>query len=366
MKKILFLVTQSEYGGAQRYVFETARGLNKTRYSISVAAGEGDGELFKKLQSANIETIQLKEMKRIPWPWQITKALWEISDLLKKEKPDVLFLCSTTAGLLGSVAGQIVRGQTSIIYRIGGWAFQDPRPLFFNWVIFWAEKITARFKDIIIVNSEYDWRIATKRKIISPEKIFKIYNGLDLNSLDFLSRQEARSKLNLNQSAKIVGTVANFYKTKGLQYLIEAAHKMGKTNPQLIFVIIGEGRLRPEIESLIKKYGLKSKVVLAGRIPDAYKYLKAFDIFVLPSLKEGFPWIILEAAAARLPIIATEIGALPEILEKECLVKPKDSKKLAQKISWVLEHPVKAGLKKDFTSQKMVAETEEVLKRITA
>ena len=109
---------------------------------------------------------------------------------------------------------------------------------------------------------------------------------------------------------------------------------------------------------------MENKVLLAGRIPDAYKYLKAFDVFVLPSLKEGFPWIILEAMAAEIPIIATKVGALLEILEEEFLVEPKNSQELAKKISWMLQHPTKAKLKQKFTSQTMLTETAEMLSKL--
>ena len=172
MRKILFLVTQSEFGGAQRYVYEISKAL-ASGYHISVAAGDGDGELFQKLKNTPVQPVYLKQMRRTPWPWQIISAIREIIGLLKKERPDVLFLCSTTAGFLGSIAGWIYRGPTSpkIIYRIGGWAFRDPRPFWQNWLIFWLEKLTAPLKDIIVVNSEYDWRIAVKKRIISPEKI---------------------------------------------------------------------------------------------------------------------------------------------------------------------------------------------------
>lgn len=119
MKKILFLVTQSELGGAQRYVFEVVSHLNSEKYEILVAAGspsqilqdktwkgKGNEELLQKIKSQKPEVriFPLKYLKRTPWPWQIISAIGEIYNLLKREKPDVLFLCSTTAGLLGSLA----------------------------------------------------------------------------------------------------------------------------------------------------------------------------------------------------------------------------------------------------------------------
>jgi len=232
-KKIIFLVTQSEMGGAQRYIYEVSKALAE-RHEILVAAGEGDGELFDKISKSKIQnpklqlkTQKLKYLARTPNPYVLISAIAEIRRVLKEEKPDVLFLCSTTAGLLGSIAGGLAsRGEAKpprVIYRIGGWAFRDPRPGWKNWLIFWAEKLTARFKDLIIVNSEYDWRIAVEKKIASPEKIIKICNGLDIDSLNFLPREEARQKLSrFRLNSLWIGCVANFYKTKGLNYLIKA------------------------------------------------------------------------------------------------------------------------------------------------
>jgi len=370
--KILFLVTQSEMGGAQRYIFETARLLDKISFEVMVAAGEGDGGLFQKLENTQVQPVYLKQMKRAPWPWQITAAVWEIRTLLKKEQPDVLFLCSTTAGLTGSLASKIYKLQTKnyqlkTIYRIGGWAFRDPRAFWKNWLILLAEKITAPLKDLIIVNSEIDRKLALKYRIVPERKLVKIYNGIDVNSLNFLSREESRAKLNLSQFSKekIIGTVANFYKTKGLEYLIKAAARSElQRRSGLRVLIIGDGRERPKLEGLIKKYGLENKVILAGRIPDAYRYLKAFDVFVLPSLKEGFPWIILEAIAAQVPIVATNVGALPEILNEEFLAEPKDAEALAKRIGRMLEHPAAAELKKEFTSQRMLVETLAALQKL--
>jgi glycosyltransferase involved in cell wall biosynthesis len=393
MTKILFIVTQSEFGGAQRYIFEVAKGLGE-KYEILVAAGEGDGELFRKISNLktqnsklNLKTQKLKYLKRKPLPWQIILSMKEIYDLLKRERPDILFLCSTTAGLLGSIASFFYKLRTSnlelrTIYRIGGWAFKDPRNFVLNKILLWLEKLTAPLKDKIIVNSEIDHQIAIKSKICPAEKIVKIYNGIDVNELKFFPKEEAREILlskipnsKLRIANFIIGCVANFYKTKGLPYLIKAAKIISINQPnqhKSAFLIIGEGKERKKLESLIKKYNLENNVFLLGRIPDAYRYLKAFDIFVLPSLKEGFPWIILEAMAAEVPIISTNVGAIPEIIENGVdglLVEPKNSQALAKKIIWLIknqekakEMTIKAKEKlKEFSLEKMIEETVKLL-----
>ncbi len=370
MKKILFIVTQSEFGGAQRYIFEMSRLLDRNKYQVKVAAGPGDGELFRKLGKISVPSSHLKKLKRAPNPLQLISAIKEMRDTIKTERPDVLFLCSTTAGLLGSLAS--ISLKTKVVYRIGGWAFNDPRPFWQNQLISLAERATSRLKDAIIVNSEFDWRIAVKKKIASPEKIVKIYNGLDPNGMNFLSREDSRRELEIGEGP-IIGTVANFYKTKGLEYLIKAAKEIIGENLQTKFVIVGEGRLRGRLEKMIKKHGLENNVFLKGRVPNAYKYLKAFDAFVLPSLKEGFPWIILEAMAAELPITATKVGALPEIISNEeegFLIEPGNITELAGKIKWIIENPdkakamgirAKAKLVEKFSPQGMAEKKEEVI-----
>lgn len=397
--KIIFIVTQSEFGGAQRYIFELVSCLNKEKYDILIATGQGDGELFRKVQNLPVKTFQLKYLKRNPNPLEAVSLVLEILKLLKRQCPDTLFLCSTTAGILGSIAAKIYKftkpyilnPKLYIIYRIGGWAFHDPRNWFLNKLILWTEKLTALFKDKIIINSEFDRQAAIKNKICLPEKIVKIYNGINPEKLEFLPKQEAKtflfnkipqykiprkrtSSLRSRQNTKyIIGTVANFYRTKGINYLIKAISLLeAKYKPlDVKCIVIGDGKQRPELEKLIEKYKLKNKVFLMGRIPDAYKYLKAFDVFILPSLKEGFPWIILETMAAEIPIIATKVGALNEIIENNkqgILIEPKNSEKLAENIFELIKNPelmqkLKTNSKqrlKRFSILKMVEKTEQL------
>ena len=215
MKKIIFIVTQSEFGGAQRYIFEMVSNLEKAKYDILVAAGQGDGELFRKLQGTPARTIQLKWLRRTPCPWEIPLSIFKIYNLLKREKPNTLFLCSTTAGLLGSLSSfsykiltrhpsRYETDKMQVIYRIGGWSFLDPRPSWMNKILSWLEKSTAPFKDKIIVNSELDKKIAINYKICPPEKIVKIYNGLDFEKLEFLPKEQAKNFLSKNTKYKIV------------------------------------------------------------------------------------------------------------------------------------------------------------------
>jgi len=398
MKKILFIITQSEFGGAQHFLAHLIDGLQNQRvsanhYKIVVAAGpEGDNEtgLLSFLEKKGINTRHLKYLRRVANPLFDFLGLIEIRRLIKKEKPDTIFLCSSKAGVIGSLAGRLAK-VSKIIYRVGGWAFNDPRSFLSKAFYKFIEKFSAKWKDIIIFNSEHDRKQAIKLGIKPKQKIITIYNGIDVDKLEFLSKEKAREKLlqdtryprsydgagKIQDTNHLIGTIANLYKTKGLEHLIKAAKlslaKVSSADQQIKFVVIGEGMEREKLENLIKKYNLEKNFFLVGAISDAYKYLKAFDIFVLPSVKEGFPWTILEAMAAEVPIIATKVGGVPEIIQNNqsgIIVEPKNPKQLAEAIKELIKSP---ELRKKLTQKasktagerfgldKMVREIEKLL-----
>ena len=140
----------------------------------------------------------------------------------------------------------------------------------------------------------------------------------------------------------LIGTIANLYNNKGLEYLILATKKIQENVKNCHFMIIGDGPERQSLEKIIKNHELQNIVFLIGAIPDAYKFLKAFDLFVLPSVKEGQPWVILEAMAAGVPIVATNIAGIAEMIENEksgLLVEPADPEALSLAIEKMLTHP---------------------------
>ncbi len=225
-KKILFLITKSEMGGAQRFLFELVTHLDAKKYDIIVAAGgpPAGGELFEKLAQKSVKTVKIRNFSN-SFGIKNIFAFAEIFGLIRKFKPDVLYLLSSEAGFSGSIAGNIYRflfwrTNPKIIYRIGGWAFKEPRNIFIKKIYLWAEKISARFKDTIVTNSEFDRHLGIKNNIVKSEKIMTIYNGMNLNEIKFLPKEEAKkfiiSKL-LNTNYQLpttilIGTIANLYK----------------------------------------------------------------------------------------------------------------------------------------------------------
>ena len=201
------------------------------------------------------------------------------------------------------------------------------------------EWVSAKWKDVIIVNNQHDFDQAIKLRIKPRKKLALVYNGIETYKLDLMSRDEARTKLEIPADKYVVGTIANLYPAKGLEYFIRTAYHF-QNKDELVFFVIGDGKERPELEALIKDLGLERKVFLVGQLTDAFKYLSAFDIFILSSVKEGFPWALIEAMAAKLPIVATRVGAVSEIIEdgkNGLIVEPGDPEAMASKIKEIME-----------------------------
>ncbi|MDO8495763.1 MAG: glycosyltransferase [bacterium] len=350
-KRVLFVITQSELGGAQRFLNDFITHLDRAKYEPILAVGQdGDGALTALLQGKATLHI-LQKLRREISLFEDLAAVRELRRLIKKTKPDVLFLNSSKAGFIGAAAAVFpyhIRN-LKVIYRIGGWTFNDPWPSWKKKLWITLEKISARWKDIIIVNNQHDFRQAQDLNIRPKEKLLMIHNGLDVYKTTLLPREEARLKLfekiakyagKIFHTKTIIGTIANFYPTKGLRYFISAAEAF-RDNEEVAFVIFGDGQERAELEKLIAEKRLQKKVFLMGRVPRASEFLTAFDIFVLSSVKEGFPWAVLEAMAAKVPVIATSVGAVPEIIEdgkNGLIVDPKRSAQISAKISEILSN----------------------------
>ncbi len=383
-RRVLFIITQSEMGGAQRFVLEIVSRLNREKYDLLVAVGsDGGGAFIQQLDNVGIKHNILSTLKREIHPISDIKSIFEIRKIIKEFGPNTLFLNSSKAGVIGSLATVFpskING-IKIIYRIGGWSFNDPWPKWKKKLWILLEKISAPWKDVIIVNNKQDLDQAKMLDIKPKVGVVLIHNGIDTYKLDYLPREEARLKLfekiaknsgKIFQADTVIGTIANLYPTKDLPTLVKTAEYF-KNIDSVVFVVIGNGTERLNLETLIEEKGLRHKIILLGQLPDAKKYLPAFDIFVLPSVKEGFPWALAEAMAAKLPVIATGVGAVPEIIENGkngFIVEPGKPDQIAEKIKQILSD---GHLKQElgiqahqtvlfkFPLEKMVREIESLL-----
>jgi glycosyltransferase involved in cell wall biosynthesis len=202
-----------------------------------------------------------------------------------------------------------------------------------------------------------------------------------VRSIDLESRESARAFLEEKcaglsaydlENTIWIGTIAELNPIKGLKYAIQAIGELRKNGTPVRYVIISGGSERDALEDLIEQHGLRSSVFLAGFVIDAARYLQAFDIFLLPSLSEGLGYVLLEAGSVPLPIIATNVGGIPEIItnEKEgVLIPPRDQGAISRVLQTLINDPalrtryaeeIGKRVQNDFSFEKMWTATEAV------
>ncbi|MFC1700727.1 glycosyltransferase [Patescibacteria group bacterium] len=377
-KSILYIITKSVWGGAGKYVYDLSTSMYGD-FDVTVAAG-GNNTLAQELIKTKIPYFEIKNFQRDINLIKEPIAFIEILCLLFKLKPDIIHVNSSKAGSITGLAGKIYKilskQQLQMIFTAHGWAFAEDRPKITIAIIKFLSKITCLFYDKIICVSEYDRQIAINNNIAPINKLIAIHNGIDIKNLKFLDKEKARQKLLKNSSAGglVLGTIAEWHKNKGLFYFLKAMENIDPPADGINIVLIGSGenRDKEKLYQYIKENNLKN-IYLHEFIPNAASYLKALDIFILPSVKEGLPYTILETIAAEIPIIATNVGGIPEILNKDYLVNPKNSQQLTEKINYVINNLTiikekiqgTATNNKDFSSEKMVQKTKNIYNALT-
>lgn len=345
-KKILQVITKSNFGGAQKYVYELSSELNKKGYEVVVAFG-GSGLLKEKLDKENIRTIEIESLQRdINFSSDI-KSFFELIKIIRREKPDVVHLNSSKIGALGSLAARILF-VPKIIFTIHGLAFNENRGFISKIIIKKIYFMTVMFSHYSIAvskNTKKQFLQIPLSNFFLESKIKVIKNAIQ--AVNFIEKNEAikfiEEKINKNlNDKKIVGTVAELHHIKGINYLIDSAKDVIKENNETIFVVFGDGEERNNLEKQIKENGLENNFYLLGYVENASKYLKAFDLFVLPSLSEGLALVLLEARQADIKIVASNTGGIPEALEhyeNSILFETKNTQDLKSKILLSLKNP---------------------------
>lgn len=385
-KKILYCITKSNWGGAQKYVYDLATNLSRDKYEIAVVLG-GNGKLKEKLETAGIRTISVKSLERDIGIKKDISSFFELLKIFGTEKPDIIHLNSSKMGGIGGLAGRIARIK-KIIFTAHGWAYNEERSFLQKFAITILHFITVALSHMAIAVSEKA-KEQFKSCGLLKKKLTVIHNGI--GEIDFMDREKAREELTIKflpQNDKVkekinknpiwIGTISELHKNKGLVYAIQAIANIIKDSDEIykfknmIFIIIGEGEERKNLEELIKENRLEDFVFLVGNLEEGSSYLKAFDIFTLTSITEALPYVVLEAGKAEVPIIASNVGGISEIVDdmkSGVLIQPRKSREIKDAIEYLINHPdkkevlaslLKEKIDRDFSINKMIPETVKI------
>ncbi len=306
-RKVLLVITKSNWGGAQRYVYDIAKNLKDEGFAVGVATS-GNGEMVKRLTEAAVPVHNLSKLRNDMDLFSSMAAFVELVALFKKERPFVVHLNSSKVGLFGAIAARIAR-VPRIIFTAHGWPFNEERPV-------WQKALLRGLMQIGVLLSHKTICVSksTLSTLQAPLFIAKkctvIHNGI--SSISFLPAGSFFRERNLLEPIRTtLFSIGELHKSKGYDLALGYLKELRDLSWE--WHIVGEGKERQALERDIAKYGLADRVFLHGYLYGS-PYIQSFDIFFLPSRTEGLAYVALEALQSDLPIIASDAGGIPEAL----------------------------------------------------
>jgi glycosyltransferase involved in cell wall biosynthesis len=341
--RVLHLVDTLNIGGTETQMAQAALRLHSRQHEITVGCLRAEGPLLEVLQQAGIPVVEFRKEKSLLSPNGLRQLL-RLAILLRSKKFHALHAHDLWANLLGVPAARLAGTPVIITSRR---YLED-----LEWHTPWRNRILGmldRLSTHVVVNSSAVRKILLQAYGVSPEKVRVIYNGVDVERFVRVRRNRKKVLPALVSDSKIVAVVANMYsRVKGHAHLIAAASKVCRVMPATVFLLVGDGQERSRLEQLVRDAALQKNFEFVGHRQDVPELLACCDLSVLPSEAEAMPNALLEAMAAGLPVIATDVGGSAEIIEHGVtglLVPPCDPDALSAAIIRVLQDPsLAAGL----------------------
>ena len=322
-------VTLAEAGGAQTFVTSLLPALVE-RYDVFVAAHGTTGPVVELSRRLGVPYEHLRQLRRDLDPLRDPLATAEIAALLRRRRPDLIQINSSKAGVIARAAARFAPGVRTV-FTAHGWAFSG-RGGRSGAVYTAAERAAGRISDAIVCVSRHDLSLAVARHVGTPATRHVIQNGIaDLAGVHPVRPGPLR-----------IVSVARLQEPKDLTSLVVAAATLKRTGIDVRVEIVGEGPDRPLIEAVVAEHGARRFVHLLGHRDDVPELLQGADVFVLSSRWEGLPYSILEAMATGLPVVASAVGGVPELVADGVtghLVRPQDPGALAAALSDLAERP---------------------------
>jgi glycosyltransferase involved in cell wall biosynthesis len=293
---------------------------------------EKEKALEVEAQSRKLEVTKI----RIPRGLKLRSALKILQDA-RYHKADIIHLHGYKDTILLGFLPRAMR-RIPTIRTLHGWT--SNKKLSKIWIYECLDRFCLRKIDAVVcVNANFSFQRAG---FLKRMKIFTIENGIPELSFDrdLILREDCETS-EFCKNAFVIGGIGRLSAEKGFKYLIEAMDSLLTKKPDCKLVLIGEGNQKKELERIVYERGLAKNVLMTGYKQYASKYLPIFDVFVLPSLTEGLPIVLLEAMQSKTPIVATRVGGVPGVLgEGKCgvLIEPGSSEALEKAILHIMEN----------------------------
>jgi glycosyltransferase involved in cell wall biosynthesis len=359
------LAGSAAYGGGERYLELLFDHLDPARYRALLICPE-PGPFVKRMEKRGVET-HLVHLAPLFNPF----ALWRLTRLLMRERVTILQTHGARANFYGRIAGYLAGVPVIISTVHNSLKDYEVRPLRRGLYAFLL-RLTLPIVHRIICVSDANSRDLLEECPAAAAKMQTVYNGVDPSAFpSHPDRKRVREELGI-VSGPVLVMIARLTEAKGHRYLLQAFPNLLKTWPQFCCVFVGAGELHDSLHRMAIDLGVERACRFVGVREDIADVLAAADIVVLPSLAEGFPFVLLEALAMGCPVVASRVNGVPEMIEDHktgLLVPPRDPQALEAAIREILSDPTAASkmgavgravVRERFTVNRMVADTTAI------
>jgi len=341
----VLMVVRPAVGGMKEHVLTLARGMVARGHSVDIAApGASDIAEAARLAGITVHEIHLVGPQH---PVADGTAIGELTRVIHAGDFDIVHAHGSKAGLVGRLAVRRVGGVPFVVTAHNHVLRRTDTSPTARWRYRVVERTLSGLVDRYIAVSDSIARELTEAFGLSADKVVTIHNGID--TAPFLvpqSRSLARESLGVTSDAPVVGLAARFSTQKGLGYLVAATPELVKRMPGIRVVIGGSGPLEVPLREQAARLGVSESILWPGQIADMPRFLAALDVYVSPSVTEGFSLALIEAGAAGVPVVATRVGGVPEVIldgDTGLLVVPGDPHALAAAVLAFIGDPKTAS-----------------------
>lgn len=332
----LLLVTEHSFLGGEAFHILTFLDNLDPGWEMAVCSA-GEGFLVDEVQKRGFRHIPIEMKSQFN-----LLAVWQLARIFRQGRYDIVHLHGSRAGVLGRLAAKLARVPITIwTMHIFQADILSRRRTWLKPVYLLVERLLAHCCDHIITTSENLRERAIRLEGIDPARITAIYNdNIDLRWYDVeVDVSAKRAELGVPVDAPLVGTVGRLCIQKGMADFIQAAALVHREMPQVHFLIVGDGPLRPELETLVAGLGLTSHVHFTGYRRDVPEIMFALDVFANATHWEGLGIANIEAMLARRPLVSTNVGPIPEVVNDyrgSLLVPPREPAAMARALLTML------------------------------
>jgi len=376
-RRVLHVHTLPVVSGSGINTFLSMRGLDPAQWESSLACSPG-GRLEDLVRQKGMGFVPVPELVQPVAPLSDLRAVWRLAGIMRRGGYDVVHTHNSKAGFVGRLAARLA-GVRAVVHTVHGFSFHDQEPAYRRMLFRFLERRAARWCDHMIFISQplVDW--AACEGISCPGGQSVVYSGIELERFHPAGQEErtaCRARWGIEADCPVVGIVSKLWEGKGHDTLFAAFATLRGHLPRARLLVVGEGELMPRLKDLALELGIADAVVFTGFMEDVTPAMGAMDLSVLPSLFEGMGRVLLEAMAMSLPVVASRVGGIPDVVvhqETGLLVPPSDAPALAAAMESILVDKAvavrmgaagRARVDERFRARAMAQAIEKVYRRL--